>query len=743
MKMQILSYKHIHSSQYIGKSAFIVNQCKNFSKIFIVNYRLTAANSETVSVKPSHLLMSATPLSVVSEDFTIVEYLLQLQLKAPQFRLKECLDISNQTSNEKFLTYVSNMPNANIVDVLISLDKLQQPLSDIINRGVRVNPQVGLRFKTNGFDINRDEQTFEVLHLAIALGTIQNFEIQGGEIKEVSYNRNEPTPSDLLPQYDTLRLNEDNEFIIYNQNQVKATHLVRFDGGDNLSPDPPVFTRCAVCGKDNATLWCENDCIKLCSECDEKTHKSNPVFEKHTRVALTESQADFQTCPLHPKNRVQYYCPKCHCPVCLECKIHGSHSKGEAARHHLVSVAEAFNNTRQELSAPNKSFENRQRMIKERLLKVDRRLDELVSGETDIINQIKLAAQKAIEEAHHLYLQKSQSLKSARTELERKMNEVEYLETMISTHRDTSEPLDLLQANFANNTLLSEIKKDSDLPLPPEDDGEIVIKTFMSIGIDKKQKSEILNRDVHLNELGTDFTESTVGTQESQRSKRSKDPTLGTVMNTNYQNSKDVKISSLARMALRKKEKYSRQGIDLDFVPFNHSKILSDEVSRTEIYLTLPFKSTPQTKLLYSSERDGRSIERMHSCIDGTGITAVLVKVGDHVFGGFAASKWNSDGKSFGQNSSSFLFSVDRDAFIPHKPLSDEPVCLWADSNSITFGKYDLRLEGNLDKCSSTIENNFGVGFEYGSNVCKTFLAGSPVFKPDIVEVWGFFSDSK
>lgn len=683
-------------------------------------------------------------LSVVSEDFTIVEYLLQLQLKAPQFRLKECLDISNQASNEKFLNYVSNMPNANIVDVFIALDKLQQPLSDIINRGVRVNPQTGLKFQTNGFDINRSDESFEMLHLAIALGTIQNFEIAGGEIKEVTYNKNEPTATDLLPHYDSLRLNENNEFIIYNANQVKATHLVRFDGGDNLSPDPPVFTKCAVCGKDNAELWCENDCIKLCKECDATTHKANPVFEKHSRVPLTESQADFQTCPLHPRNRVQYYCPKCHCPVCLECKINGSHAKGEASRHHLVSVAEAFNNTRQELHAPNKGFETRQRLIKERLLKVDRRLDELVAGETDIINQIKLAAQKAIEDAHMLYLQKAASLKSARTELNRKMDEVVYLEQMIITHRDTSEPLDLLQANFANSTLLSEIKKDTDLPLPPEDEGEIVIKSQFAIGIDKKTKSNILARDLQLNEDGTDFTEPTQPTQESttRKSKHTRDPTLGTVMNTRAVQA-DVKISSLARMALRKKEKYTRQGQDIDFVPFNHSKILDDEAIKTEIYLTLPFKATPQTKLLYSSERDGRSVETMHSCIDGTGITAVLVKSGDHVFGGFAASKWNQDAKPFGQGSSSFLFSVDKDAFIPHKPLADEPCCLWADKDSLTFGKYDLRLQGDLDKCMSTIENNFGVGFEYGGNDAKTFLAGAPVFKADIVEVWGFFSDAK
>lgn len=682
--------------------------------------------------------MSASQLSIVSEDFTIVEYLVQLQLKAPQLRLKEVSDIGNDAIKEKFAAYVAKMPASNIVDVFLRLDAIQQPVSDIINHGIRVNPQVGLKFRTNGFQLGEMEDGYyEVLHLVIALGQIFNFEIPGCDVKDIQFSNTQPTPADLPSRCDSLRVSANNDFVIFNQNQIKACHLVKFAGGDNISSEPPVFTKCAVCGCDNATLWCENDCIKLCEECDKKTHTGNPVFEKHTRVPLTESHADFQTCPLHPGNRVQYYCKKCHAPVCLECKIHGTHAKGECSRHKLIAVADAFNQTRQALQTPSSTFNKRERQIKERQLKVQGRLDELASAEEELIKKIKVAAEEAIQEAHRLYSEKAVMLHSALTELDRKNSEIVGMEEMIATHRDCSEPLDLLQADYASSQLLNEVKDPSDLPLPPENYGEIVIKQNIVIGIDENVKSAILERDHKLNESGTGFTESTVASES--KPKKSKDPTLGTVMATREARH----ITSLARMAARKKEKYARQGIELDFLPFEHSSILKDENLMHELYLCFPFKATPMTKLLYSSERDGRSVEVLHKCVDGTGITAVLVKVGENVFGGFAASKWNSDGRPFGQGTSSFLFSLTKDAFIPYRPLPDEPICLYADKDTLTFGKYDLKLVGDLDRCTSSIENNFGVGFEYGSDESKNYLAGSPVFKADIVEVWGFFSDGK
>lgn len=59
---------------------------------------------------------------------------------------------------------------------------------------------------------------------------------------------------------------------------------------------------------------------------------------------------------------------------------------------------------------------------------------------------------------------------------------------------------------------------------------------------------------------------------------------------------------------------------------------------------------------------------------------------------------------------------------------------------TFSFGRDDLVLAGDFDRCASTIENTFGIGLRFGSEQAQTFLAGTSRFKADEVEVWGFFS---
>ena len=158
--------------------------------------------------------------------------------------------------------------------------------------------------------------------------------------------------------------------------------------------------------------------------------------------------------------------------------------------------------------------------------------------------------------------------------------------------------------------------------------------------------------------------------------------------------------------------------------------------------MTFPFKGVPEPHLLYSSEIHGKNIRMMHKMIDGMGITCVLVKAGDQAFGGFAASKWEANGVPKKQKSSTFLFQLNKDAYIPYGGQSEDPCYMLATENTLTFGGQDLKLAGEtFDRCSSALENSYGLGFLYGSPKTKEFLAGKHRFSADIVEVWGFFAE--
>jgi hypothetical protein len=201
-----------------------------------------------------------------------------------------------------------------------------------------------------------------------------------------------------------------------------------------------------------------------------------------------------------------------------------------------------------------------------------------------------------------------------------------------------------------------------------------------------------------------------------------------------------LQITSLNLVA-QKKERRAK-GAELPFVAFQRSKIITDPNEAVVLYRCFPFKATPQPHLLFSSVRDGRSIEKMHTLIDDIGITAVIVQVGDRKFGGFAASKWNSAGQPFGEEGCSFLFSLTKDAVIPFKPIADDACQLFASPEAISFGREDLVFAGNFDECSSVIENSYSIGFPDGpaSVEAKTFLAGADKFAADQVEVWGFYT---
>lgn len=180
------------------------------------------------------------------------------------------------------------------------------------------------------------------------------------------------------------------------------------------------------------------------------------------------------------------------------------------------------------------------------------------------------------------------------------------------------------------------------------------------------------------------------------------------------------------------------------------------------------------------------------------GPTVVIARVGDNVFGGFAADAWDFSGK-FGGSTSSFLFSVTQDCKLPYhgrikgppqagdaaaattapssrsrdatllraagagnedllrrldaeagRGFGDEEEkgyadgsaaerrtdCLRSTRDSLQFGVRDLVFKGDLSECTSELEYSYGVGFKQGSVEAKTFLAGKPVFKVDDLEVW-------
>ena len=680
--------------------------------------------------------MSLSPVSPLSSEFGEVEYELQLQLNAPRLQLTECTELGSPHLASQFSSYVRQFATPNIVTVFVPTSTLQQSVSDIASKGIRVDPKRGFRFRVGTFEVDRSKESIEVVKLLVALGRPLNFESVKGGLLEGTFRRDSPSVTALKRGYQSLCVSNSGDYIIFNSNQVKVCHLVRFRGGKCLDPLSEDDNLCEICRKRIATIWCVNDNAKLCKSCDQESHSGYSVFERHRRIPLSEAMGSMENCPIHSEIKVEYYCTKCRMPVCMRCKMTGSHAKGENASHPLIPIKDAYDRAVEAVSERNPQITKRARAIDEQLRRMDDQLQSIVANEKNVEEEIMRIARAAIEQAHLLAGEKALIVRSARTELMRKKDELNSVTKFISAQKSQGGVLSFIKAYDRHCGLVSAFKGTADIPSDTEMDGDMCVHGGLDVTSGdkrspKKSAPRLSPEPVKPSKAKFDYEGEEEEIHEVKKTKPRSPPKKKALTVT-------VEYTKLTALAERKRQRNDEKGMVLDFQPFQGSKIIPASKAAT-LYLCFPFRALPQTYLLFSSERDGRSISKMHELIDDIGITTILVKSGTHVFGGFAAAKWVNNGQPFGEKSSSFIFSVTHDAFIPYRPRVADACHLFATADSLTFGKYDLKLADDFDTCSAVIENSYGIGFEQGGSDATRFLAGSPTFTADIVEVWGFF----
>jgi hypothetical protein len=605
----------------------------------------------------------------------------------------------------------------NFATAFILTSSLSQSVVDIFTRGFKVDAKRGFRFNLAAPDLDRDQDTIELIALSISLG------------KPLNLSAADDAPSSLLlrPDHHSLRLPETGDYVVFNAAQVKPTYLVRFKGGIDLHSASPGDTLCDLCSREVATLWCINDSAKLCDSCDADSHSMNRILEKHKRVPIAESRGLMEFCPLHPDVHVEFYCPDCRAPVCLNCKMTGTHSKGDASSHVLVPVSKAYQEALRTSERENATVSWRIRAVDEKLATTDAKLKSVVDNAQAIEDEIMRIALAAVEEVKTMTGEKVTILESQRAELLRKREEVALLTTFLETQKAHVGPLAFLQAIDRYHNLIEDLKALADLPEDLDIEGNLSITGTFEVSAPQKKV-----------ETPREVKETSVSVSSMRQTPRGP-VTPRTPVEAEEPPSRMPEFTSLRDFSQQKRNRLGAKGVQLPFQPFQGTTIIKSRNEATMLYLIFPFKVPPRTHLLFSTARDGRSIHKMHEMIDAVGATAVLVRTGDYVFGGFAPTKWVNDGKPFGDRSSSFLFSITRDAIIPHCPRVSDACHLLATPDTLTFGRYDIRLADDFDNCSSVIENSYGVGFEPGSHDATTFLAGSSLFRADVVEVWGFF----
>ena len=684
------------------------------------------------------MAVQLVPTPKTSEEFGRIEYELQIQLNAPRLVLGECYELTNPRMQTQFKYFCQDLKTQNIVDVFLSTTDLCQSVSDIRDNGIKFDTKNGFKFRVGSFEVNRNKTTIEVIRMQIALGNTLNFQKtvldlpqvdDDGRIEVGKFIEDEtPTIDDLATGYHSLRISKDNDFVVFNPDQIQTLNLVKFKGLENLDPYDEDEGLCDLCGKEKAAIWCINDSAKLCKDCDKSSHEINKIYQKHKRISLSEAHVMMEFCPIHPDEKAEYFCPVCQAPICIICKMNGSHSKGEESTHPLIPLGVAYAEAIDASLKVDENFMRKIEVLNRKIKTNEEKMSKILQNTEKVEEEINRLAQTAIEQARALAGEKTLLLRSAQAELYRKKDELKAHSSFLTLQKNSPEPLSFLKTFNRYKKMSPDLFRVDDLQ--PE---VRVMPDLCVLG----------SLEVQCQTSNSFFNMTPVQSRTASPKSRSISPNTRSIRRRSADTSpKKITFTTITDLARKKEEKLQKQNIEVSFQPFQGSLILDEPSISYDLYLCLPIQPIAVPHLLFSTEIDGRSIQKMHQKIDNVGVTVILVKNQStgYVFGGFAASKWNSRGVPFGDKTSSLLFSINQNAIIPFRPQIQDACYLYATKDTLTFGKYDLVLAGNFDSCSAVIENSYGVGLLKNSEDAKTFLAGEPNFVADIVEVWGLFT---
>ena len=220
-------------------------------------------------------------------------------------------------------------------------------------------------------------------------------------------------------------------FTIKDSNQILPTFVVVFEFDPESEKRSRQKVSCENCERRVATVFCQSDAANLCDQCDAEMHSSK-LAARHVRVALEGNGSQtFSTCRIHPDKIVEFFCPSCSRPVCVHCKMVGHHSTGDAARHKLITIAEAFKSVAESANAIDPILESRKAAIKAQMQSVKERTKQVFSNSDAIQAQLDEIYTRAKSDLKALLKKKLNVLKGDSVELERELCEIGQLEAFL------------------------------------------------------------------------------------------------------------------------------------------------------------------------------------------------------------------------------------------------------------------------------------------------------------------------
>ena len=250
-------------------------------------------------------------------------------------------------------------------------------------------------------------------------------------------------------------------YYIKDSDKVFPKYLIRFNYEGSDITDSKIQI-CEMCEEKQAVLYCSADDAKLCESCDTEMHSANKVVARHKRVPLKDFkkkkrrlsimqrrmgdtlQIFNSKCPLHPHVDVEFYCQACEIPVCVHCKMVGSHSSGEMGSHKLIGIGSAWQQAVDIANVPDKILDSRKKHIQNHLSSLSEKLEAVNENATEQDQHVRRIARVALTQIAREAQQKRDHIRAAELELYRQLQEIHWSEHFLDLQRQALLPVEFL-----------------------------------------------------------------------------------------------------------------------------------------------------------------------------------------------------------------------------------------------------------------------------------------------------------
>ncbi|CUE62352.1 Hypothetical protein, putative [Bodo saltans] len=152
---------------------------------------------------------------------------------------------------------------------------------------------------------------------------------------------------------------------------------------------------------------------------------------------------------------VQFFDPVAHLPVCIHCKMSGSHSSGEYSTHQLVPIQEAYQSSMEDLERERLIVEERRKTIYAQIASIDRRMTQVNQNHEKCQDQIYEIVQRVVQVLHEETQSKLAALLSDESELRRQLEYYGWMEGFLNYQKSAINPVEFLQVFKSHSSLLA------------------------------------------------------------------------------------------------------------------------------------------------------------------------------------------------------------------------------------------------------------------------------------------------